>query len=131
LNYLRLTFELLRYWNSYKGSTYSIPLLCFGDGGTTRSLPRNRGAEEFRGDPTIGPRPMYGPEIKDGRSSAKVGVPERLRCGTIQKEVKYILQLMQAGAARKFLCFILHRYTHASLCIYWSAPLGWLSIKRR
>jgi len=31
------------------------------------------------------PRP--GPEIKNGRSSAKVGAPERLRCGTIQKEV--------------------------------------------
>jgi len=32
------------------------------------------------------PRP--GPEVKKGRSGVKDGTPERLRCGTIQKEVK-------------------------------------------
>jgi len=29
----------------------------------------------------------YGSETKNGRSSAKDGAPERLRCGTIKKEV--------------------------------------------
>jgi len=29
----------------------------------------------------------FGPEVKNKRSSAKDGAPERLRCGTIQKEV--------------------------------------------
>ena len=28
-----------------------------GDGGTTLSLPRDGGAEELRGDPTVGPHP--------------------------------------------------------------------------
>ena len=28
-----------------------------GGGGTTRPLPRDGGAEELRGDPTIGPHP--------------------------------------------------------------------------
>jgi len=28
-----------------------------GGGGATRPLPRDRGVEEFHGDPTIGPRP--------------------------------------------------------------------------
>jgi len=31
--------------------------------------------------------PRFGSEVKNGRSSAKGGVPERLRCGTFQKEV--------------------------------------------
>jgi len=30
---------------------------------------------------------MSGPKVKNGRSNAKDGVPERLRCGTFQKEV--------------------------------------------
>jgi len=29
----------------------------FGSGGATRPLPRDGGAEGFRGDPTVGPRP--------------------------------------------------------------------------
>jgi len=41
-----------------------------------------------------------GPVIKNGRSSAKDGALERLRCETIQKEVSWILQFMSAGAAR-------------------------------
>jgi len=44
---------------------------------------------------------MSGPEIKN--RGAKVGAPERLKCGTIQKEESYILQLMSAGAARRSL----------------------------
>jgi len=34
-----------------------------------------------------GHAPRFGPEVKNGRSSAKDGAPERLRCGTIQKKV--------------------------------------------
>jgi len=34
-----------------------------------------------------GHAPRSGPEVKNGRSSAKAGVPERLRCGTIQEMV--------------------------------------------
>ena len=32
-------------------------LLSGGGGGTTRPLPRDGGAEELRGDPTVGPHP--------------------------------------------------------------------------
>jgi len=38
------------------------------DGGATRPL---RGMEKFHGDPTVGPRLNSGPEVKNGRSSAK------------------------------------------------------------
>jgi len=34
-----------------------------------------------------GHAPRSGAEVKNERNSAKSGVPERLRCGTIQKEV--------------------------------------------
>jgi len=34
-----------------------------------------------------GHTPRSGPEVNIGRSSAKDGVPERLRCETIQEEV--------------------------------------------
>jgi len=44
--------------------------------GATRPPPRDGGAEEFLGDPTVGPPPKVGPEIKYGRSSAKDGAPE-------------------------------------------------------
>jgi len=47
--------------------------------------------EELHGDPTVGPRPKVWTEVKNGRSSAKDGAPERLRCGIIQKEVSKIL----------------------------------------
>jgi len=40
------------------------------------------------------------PKVKTRRSSAKDGVPERLRCGTIQEEVSQILQrVLQAMTA--------------------------------
>jgi len=46
------------------------------------------GAKDFCGDPTVGGQtPRFGPEVKNGRSCAKDGTPERLRCGTIQKEM--------------------------------------------
>jgi len=41
----------------------------------------------------------FGPEVKNGRSSAKDGAPERLGCGTIQEEVSQILQRVSIGAA--------------------------------
>jgi len=49
-----------------------------------------------------------GPDVKNGRNSAKDGAPESLRCGTIQKQVSYILQKVSASAARRiFLPFYL------------------------
>jgi len=54
----------------------------------------------------LGHAPRSGPEVKNGRSSAKDGTPERLRCGTIQEEVSYILQRVSAGAARRILLFV-------------------------
>jgi len=38
-----------------------------------------------------GHAPRSGPEVKNGRSSAKDDTPERLRCGTIHKEASQIL----------------------------------------
>jgi len=49
-----------------------------------------------------GHAPWSGPEVKNGRSSAKDGTPERLGCGTIQEE-NQILQRGAAGAARRIL----------------------------
>jgi len=46
---------------------------------------------------------MSKPKIKNGKSSAKNGAPERLRCRTIQEEVSHILQRVFAGAARRIL----------------------------
>jgi len=55
--------------------------ICQGPSGSaTRPLLRDGGEEEFREYPTVGP------EVKN-TSSAKDGVPDRLRCRTIQKEV--------------------------------------------
>jgi len=44
--------------------------------GVTRPVPRDGGVEELHGDP----------KVKNGRS-AKDCAPERLRCGTIEKEL--------------------------------------------
>jgi len=49
--------------------------------GGTRLLPRDRGADEFHGDPIVGLHPRSGPEVKNGKSSAKDDVLDRLRCG--------------------------------------------------
>jgi len=39
-----------------------------------------------------------GPEVKNGRSGAEDGAPERLRCGTVKEEVSQILQRVSAIA---------------------------------
>jgi len=46
-----------------------------------------------------GHAPRSGPDVKNGRSSAEDGAPERLRCGTVKEEVSHILQRVSAGAA--------------------------------
>jgi len=38
------------------------------------------GMEELHGDPQLGHAPRLGTEVKNGKSSAKNGVLERLRC---------------------------------------------------
>jgi len=43
--------------------------------------------------------PRSGREVKNGRSSAKDGALERLGCGTVKEEVRYILQGVSVGAA--------------------------------
>jgi len=48
--------------------------------------------------------PRSGPEVKNGRSCAKDGAPERIGCGTIQEESQ-ILQKVSAGAAWRILPF--------------------------
>jgi len=45
------------------------------------------GVEELHGNPTVGPRPKVWTRGQNGRSCAKDGAPERLRRGTIHKEV--------------------------------------------
>jgi len=54
-------------------------------GGATRLLPRDGGVEKLHGDPTVRPRPKVWTRSQNGGSSAKDGVPESLRCGTIQE----------------------------------------------
>jgi len=44
-----------------------------------------------------------GPEIKNEKNSAKDSTPEKLRCGTDQKDVSQILQMMSIGAVRRIL----------------------------
>jgi len=48
--------------------------------------------EELHGDP------RSGPEVKNGKSSAKDGAPERLGCGTVKEEVSHILHRVSADA---------------------------------
>jgi len=47
----------------------------------------------------LGHSPRSRPEVKNGRSGAEVGAPERFGCGTIKEEVSQILQRVSAGAA--------------------------------
>jgi len=70
----------------------------FPGGGATQPLSRDMGVEELHGEQSD-QAPRSGPEVKNGRSSAKDGALERLRCGTIQEEVSQILQRVSAGAA--------------------------------
>jgi len=59
----------------------------FGGGGATRPLPGMEAQKNPTETQQSGHAPRSGFEINDGRSTAKDGVPERLRCGTIQKEM--------------------------------------------
>jgi len=54
-------------------------------GGATGPLPREWVVEELHGDPIVWPRPKVWTRGQNGRSNAKDGALERLRCGTIQK----------------------------------------------
>jgi len=59
-----------------------------GDSGVaTRSFLRDRAWRNFAETQQSGHDPMSGPEIKLEEDSAKDGAAEKLRCGTIQKEV--------------------------------------------
>jgi len=68
-------------------------------GGATRPLLRDGGMEELHRDPTVGHIPRSGPEVKNGRSSAEDGAPERLGCRTVKEEVSQILQRVSASTA--------------------------------
>jgi len=46
-----------------------------------------------------GHAPRSGPEVKNGRSGAEDGAPERLGCGTVKEEASQILQKVFPGAA--------------------------------
>jgi len=46
-----------------------------------------------------GHAPKSGPEVKNGRSGAEDGAPERLGCGTVKEKVSQILQREYAGSA--------------------------------
>jgi len=68
-----------------------LPILAYGGGGGTRPLPRNEGE----------------PKVKNGRSTAEVGAPERLGCGTVKEEVSQILQRVSARRCVKNSPFVL------------------------
>jgi len=68
-------------------------------GVTTQLLLGNASVENFLGDLTNEPRTE--PKVKDKKSSAKDGKPERLRRKTMEnKEMRKTLQRVSAGAAR-------------------------------
>jgi len=46
-----------------------------------------------------GHAPRSVPDVKNGRSGAEDGAPERLGCGAVKEEVSQILQRVFAGAA--------------------------------
>jgi len=46
-----------------------------------------------------GHAPSSGPEVKNGKSNAKDGAPERLGYGIVKEEVSQILQRVSASAA--------------------------------
>jgi len=46
-----------------------------------------------------GHSPRSGPEVKNGRSGAEDGAPERLGFGTVKEEVIQVLQRVSTGAA--------------------------------
>jgi len=66
--------------------------------------------DELHGDPTVSHAARSGPEVKNGRSSAKDDVPERLRCRTIQEEVSRSCRGCPQALQEDFsFRFILHR----------------------
>jgi len=46
-----------------------------------------------------GHAPWFGPKVKNGRSSAEDGAPERLGYGTVKEEVSQIQQRVSASSA--------------------------------
>jgi len=61
-----------------------------------------------------GHAPRSGPEVKNGRSSAKDGAPERLGYGTVKEEVSRILQRVPQALHEEF--SFLHQRLAASTC---------------
>jgi len=60
---------------------------------------RGMGRRETTETQQSGHVPRSGPEVKNGRSGADDGAPERLECGTVKEEVSQIPQMVSAGAA--------------------------------
>ena len=57
-NKVQVSTTLVNTHKSLLPSNIIVAFACFGGGGgTTRPLPRDGGAEELRGDPTVGPHP--------------------------------------------------------------------------
>ena len=57
---------------------------CGGGGGTTRPLPRDGGAEELRGDPTVG-------KSRIEREEPKMDLAKGFRSRTIEEEMIEVL----------------------------------------
>jgi len=72
-----------------------------GGGGATRILPRDGGVRNSTETQQSGHAPRSGPQVKNGRSSAEDGAPERIGCGTVKEEVSQNLQRVFAGAAKR------------------------------
>ena len=49
-----------------------------GGGGFTRPIPRDRGADQFRGIPIVGRPPRTGPEVQKRRGVAENGPTKRV-----------------------------------------------------
>jgi len=77
-------FENFTFWSSA-----ALSLNFDVGGGATRPLPSDGVVDKLHVDPTFGPRPKVWTRDQNGRSSAKDGAPESLRCGTIQEEVGF------------------------------------------
>jgi len=56
-------------------------LITGGGGGATRGVRNSKETQQS------GQAPMSGSEVKNGRSGAEDDAPDRLRCGTVKKEV--------------------------------------------
>jgi len=62
-----------------------------------RGLRKRRNSAETQ---QSGHAPRYETDVKNEKNSAKDGAPEWIRCGTIQNEVNWILQMMYADVHR-------------------------------